>query len=198
MLALISVVSLILAGTEGDQQRRPEPTLLELAREHGGIDSATMGCGPSVPLDDIVRKADVIVYGTVIGVEARLSGDQRQVLTDYHIHTFTMLRMNSSMKQEPQQTPVFTARGGSVVVDGLNISQSVQHNSRRVALNVGDEVIVMGTVEKQMLMLSPVGVFNVSDGGVKANGTVKGLTNEGPGVPLDQFMARVLTLSTHN
>ena len=53
----------------------------------------------------------------------------------------------------------------------------------------------MGTVEKQMLTLSPVGVFKVADGAVQANGTVEGFTNEGPGVPLDQFLARVLRLS---
>ena len=100
--------------------------------------------GPFVRLDDIVSKADVIVYGTVVGVEARLSGDQRHVVTDYQ------------------------------VVEGLTISEGVAYNSRRVTLKVGDQVVVMGTVERHMLTLSSLGVFTVVDGAVKANGTVEG------------------------
>jgi len=72
-----------------------------------------------------------------------------------------------------------------LLVDGLTISEVMEHNGRRVMLTVGDEVVVMGIIEKQMLTLSPVGVFKVVDGAVKANGTVGGFEEDGPGVPLD-------------
>jgi hypothetical protein len=198
MRALIFVLSVLLPATIGDQRRTPEPTLLELAREQGGIHRMTMGCGPAVRLEDIVSKAQLIVYGTVVAVESRLSGDGRHVLTDHRVQPFIVLYDGLTRERVDQEARVFTAQGGSLVIEGFSVSESVEHNSRKVALNVGDEVVVMGSVEKQMLMLGPVGVFIVSDGAVKANGTVEGFKDKGPGVPLDQFITRVLTLSAHN
>jgi hypothetical protein len=97
-----------------------------------------------------------------------------------------------------EQTPVFTSVGGNIVVEGLQIADVQKENSRSVTLNVGDEVVVMGAIENKRLMLRPTGVFTVAGGAVNANGMVEGFKKDGPGVPLDQFIARVLSLTAHN
>jgi hypothetical protein len=48
---------------------------------------------------------------------------------------------------------VFTAWGGTLVVEGLEIADTVEHNGRSVMLNVGDEGV--GQFLMRVLELSP-------------------------------------------
>jgi hypothetical protein len=152
-----------------------------------------------VPLEDIVTKAHLIIYGTVVAVEARLSSEGRHILRDHHVQPINIVYDDlTPATGVSQQTPVFTAWGGNLVIEGLQISDIVEHNSRRVAFVVGDEAILFAAIEDQMLTLRPTDVFKVTNDAVTANGTLKGFANDGASVPLDQFLARVRELSSRH
>jgi len=199
MLAAIFVILLLAVGaTAHAQQHPPQPTLLELAREHGGIDRIGTACGPAARLEDIVSHVQLIIYGTVVAVDARLSDDGQHILTDHQVQPIMIVYDGRQSAGRVEQTPVFTSVGGSMIVEGLQIADVQKENSRSVMLRVGDEVVVMGAVENKRLMLRPTGVFNVAGDAVNATGMVEGFTKDGPGVPLDQFIARVQSLTARD
>src|SRR5262245_21870162 len=142
MLARIFVIPLLALVATADAQQS-EPTLLELARLHNGTIRTSDACGPIARLADIVSRANLIVYGTVVAVEPRLSSDGRRVLTDYSVQPFTRVYDDVSRGKSREQMVVFTAGGGTIVVEGLRISDQPEHNGRSVTMNVGDEVILM-------------------------------------------------------
>jgi len=199
MLAAIFVIPLLaVAATAHAQQHPPQPTLLELAREQGGIDRIGTACGPAARLEDLVSHAQLIIYGTVVAADARFSNDGQHILTEHQVQPIIVPYDGRQSAGKLEQTPVFTSVGGSMIVEGLQITDVQKENSRSVALSVGDEVVVMGAVENKSLMLRPTGVFTVAGGAVNANGMVEGFKKEGPGEPLDQFITRVLSLTARN
>jgi hypothetical protein len=194
MRAAIFVIQLLAFSAAALAQQHPaEPTLLELAREHGGIDRIGTACGPAARLEDIVGHTQLIIYGTVVAADARFSDDRQHILTEHQVQPIMILYDGRQSAGKLEQTPVFTSVGGSMIVEGLQITDVQKENSRSVALSVGDEVVVMGAVENKRLMLRPTGVFTVAGGAVNANGMVEGFTKDGPGVPLDQFIAGAIT-----
>jgi hypothetical protein len=174
----------------GDEQAAPNPpTLIELARKYGGVEGFTIACGVRPSFQQVVSDAAVIVHGTVVAAEGRLSADEREVWTDYQVQPIEILRERTP---SPLSLPIlFIARGGSVVVEGLKITHSYEENNAKLALQVGDEAVLLGTMHNNRLILSPIGVFMVRDGNVQSNGDLSGFSVDNTAVPLETFVARV-------
>jgi len=191
---VISVLGLSAAlGIGAQQPTTHQPTLIDLAREHGGIEGGSIACGgPRLSFEKVVADAAVIVHGTVISAEGRLSADEREVWTDYQVQPIQIIRESTSA---PLSLPIlFTARGGSVVVEGLTITQSYQLNNAKLTLQVGDEAVLLGTTDDNRLMLSPISVFMVRDGAVSSNGDLLGFSVDQQAVALDALIRRIREL----
>jgi hypothetical protein len=187
---VIGVLSLSAGLGIGDEQAAPNaPTLIDLARKYGGVEGVTIACGAQPSFEDVVGDAAVIVHGTVVAAEGRLSADEREVWTDYQVQPIQIIRERTS---SPLSLPtLFTARGGTVVVEGLAITQLYQQNNAKLALQVGDEVVLLGTMHEKQLILNPISAFMVRDGAVTSNGDLSGFSEDQRAVPLETFVQRV-------
>ena len=187
---VISLLGFSAVLGSGVQQPTPhQPTLIDLAREHGGLEGFSIACGPRLSFEKVIADAAVIVHGTVVAAEGRLSADEREVWTDYQVQPIQIIREGTS---SPLSLPIlFTARGGSVVVEGLTITHFYHQNNSKLALQVGDEAVLLGTMHNDRLMLSPIGVFMVRDGAVSSNGDLLGFSVDDEAVPLEAFLTRV-------
>ena len=100
--------------------RRP-PTLLEQAKDRESLTVVGWGDGLSIgSLDDLVRKADVIVEGRIVSANSRISTSGYAVLTDYTVHVKKVMKApNHSITQE--QEMLIHAVGGTVVIQRKRI-----------------------------------------------------------------------------
>jgi hypothetical protein len=200
---VIVVLTLSSALALDDQQPPPKaPTLIELAREHGGIEIASLACGyvgQPPTFEGVVRDAEIVIYGTVVGADAHLSADGREVWTDYRVQPIQVVHERTpSLLSTSLEPPTFTARGGTLIFEGLTITEQFRQNGLEVALNVGDEVVVLGATRQQRLTLDPSGVFMVRDGEVRSNGELPGFSPDSQAVPLVTFLSRICDLSAHH
>jgi hypothetical protein len=190
MVTVTFVVALLFANAA--QTASQEPTLLDLARQHGGVVvwSHADGFSDGPPsAAKLLQQADVIVHGTVVEAEGRLSQDQRRVLTDYRVQPLRVLRDRQKVVLDSSHPVLFTAFGGTVIVEGLKITYSVEHDTASIQFDVGDEVIFFGKERATGLMIYPFDVFRVRDGVVVPNGRLADVASSG--VPLSEFLARV-------
>jgi hypothetical protein len=187
---VIGVLSLSSGPGTGDEQAAPNPpTLIDLAREHGGVEGFSIACGPRPSFEKVVADAAVIVHGTVVAAEGRLSADEREVWTDYHVQPIQIIREGTPA---PLSLPItFTARGGTVMVEGLTITQSYEELNAKLALQVGDEVVLLGTMHEKQLIVNPISAFRVRDGAEMPNGDLSGFSVDNQTVPLETFVVRV-------
>jgi uncharacterized Zn-binding protein involved in type VI secretion len=194
MFPLTLVIGGVLSLSAGlgldDEQAAPNPpTLIELARKYGGVEGFSIACGAQPSFEQVVSDAAVIVHGTVVAAEGRLSADEREVWTDYWVQPIEILRERTP---SPLSLPIlFIARGGSVVIEGLTISQSYVEHNAKLALQVGDEVVLLGTMHEKQLILSPISAFMVRGAAVTSNGDLSGFSADNKAVPLETFVARV-------
>jgi hypothetical protein len=189
-LSLVIVLSLSAALEIGGEQAAPQrPTLIDLASEHGGIEMISLACGPRPSFETVVSDGTVIVHGTVVTAEGHLSADQQEVWTDYQVQPIQIIREPTSSSLSP---PIlFTTRGGSVVIEGLTITYSHRQNNSTVTLQVGDEVVLFGTMHDKRLIFNPISVFMVRDGVVRSNGDMSGFSADREALPLETFVTRV-------
>jgi hypothetical protein len=127
------VIALLVSGVAlAAEQPSPSPkrpTLLDRAREHGGINAGGEGCGwvhGPPTLESLLKDADIVVHGTVVEVVGRLSEDGQQVWTDYTVQPITVVldRTQELVLTRSSDAPVFTSRGGTIIVEGLTISET--------------------------------------------------------------------------
>jgi hypothetical protein len=193
---LAAVVSLVAVDADAQSHSAKRPTLVDLAREHGSVERHSMGCGwldGPPTLERLVTNADVIVHGTVVAVSGKLSADQHEVLTDYTVQPITIVldRTGDRRVIGSSQPPVFTARGGTVLIDGLRIHEQATHNGSGVSLELGDEVVLFGKSRNGSFELEPFGVFRVQAGRVSPNGQWPQLSSSGDAVSLATFLSMV-------
>jgi hypothetical protein len=201
MSARISVILLVIAGgavVEAGQQSREarRPTLVEQAREHGGIERVGMACGwqdGPPTLERLVATADVVVHGTIVEVIGILSADQQDVWTHYTVNPMTVVRDRTPRRRVigSSRLPIFRSRGGTVFVEGLKITVAETMNGSRVRLDVGDEVILFGRSKHDHFEFEPFEVFIVKAGTVTPNGRWPQLNRDGRPVDLVSFLSRV-------
>jgi hypothetical protein len=200
---VISLLELSAALGFGVQQPAPhQPTLIDLAREHGGIESTGMGYGwlhGPPTLESVLKDADVVVHGTVISAVSRLSSDEHDIWTDYTVQPLNVVYGGTagSTVARSSEPPVFSAHGGVVFVEGLRIAQTISSNGSEVKLNVGDEVLLVGKASRRSYELGPTGVFTVQAGRVSPNGRWPKLTPNGASVDVGAFVARVRQITSH-
>jgi hypothetical protein len=86
MPALEIVVTLLLAA--GQHPPLKHPTLLDQARERGGIERHSIGCGWAgrPALERLLRGPDVVIHGTILRAEGQLSDDEQEVWTRFTGH----------------------------------------------------------------------------------------------------------------
>jgi len=199
------ILAMILGATlqaEAQSSSGRGPTLVESARQHGGISRNEMGCGwvnGPPTLETLLKKADVVVHGTVVSVVGKLSQDQHEVWTDYTVQPITVVHDGTpdSHVVGSSNPPVFTTRGGTVYVEGLKISHNVDFNGNRVRLDVGDEVVLLAKLADGKFDLEPYGVFPVQAGYVRPSGRWPQLSSDDGPVDLATFVSRVTAITSH-
>jgi hypothetical protein len=195
VIALVMISGIALAA-EQPSSSPTRPTLVDRAREHGGINAAGEGCGwfgGPPTLESLLKDADVVVHGIVVEVAGRLSEDGQHVWTDYAVQPINIVldRTKDSVVTRSSDAPVFTSRGGTIIVEGLTISETIKENGSYVRLSVGDEIVAFGKAREGRFDLNTFGMFPVVAGRVRPNGRWPKLTSEGGSMDLAAFVARV-------
>jgi hypothetical protein len=122
------------------------PNLLEQARTHGNVTVTAHSCGfvgGPPTLNGLTQTADIILHGTVVAADGRLSDDLYEVWTDYHIEPFDVLRSHPLAESG---VPTFAVRGGVVFVEGREIAYNYRQSGQRLSMTVGEEVVVLGAL----------------------------------------------------
>jgi hypothetical protein len=175
-----------------------QPTLRQMAIEHGGIGRVTIGCGPSPSLVSIVKAADLIVEGVVSKRVSYLTADDDHVDTDYELSLSEVLfqrQILTTTRPGIVAPMVFKSRGGRVVIDGLEIVDDVRGNSARVDIKEGDHVFAFAKRDAKdgKWILWPYDVFRVVGANVVAPDTFSDVAKS---VPREQFLRKIHQLQT--
>lgn len=144
-----------------------EPTLRELAIQHGSSGAIINVCGPQPYLPDLVERADLIVEGIVKTRATYLTADERDIYTDYDIAIRQVLFQRgvlASSRPGAAIPVIFKSHGGSVVIDGLKIDVDIEVNGVRMTLDEDDHVYLFAErdISDGKWLINPLGVFRVS------------------------------------
>ena len=121
-LAVLMAISLLGAGA---QQKMP-PTLRERAAKEGHVHAgAIVDYTCCADLADLVKHSDIIVRGEVTDSKARLSGDERQVWTDYTINIQEVYRQVGNAGSIPGRKIQVATLGGHLLLDGHPVEYNV-------------------------------------------------------------------------
>jgi hypothetical protein len=136
------LVCALLAASLGFQG--PE-SLITSARRLGG--EAQNGLDVEltfVPFGTIVANSQIIVRGYVRSISSRLSADERWVLTQYEVTPTRFFKGSTPQLSRPGQTqPVLVTHiGGTLEIDGLHLSSTVDIYPAADFLRPGDDVIL--------------------------------------------------------
>jgi hypothetical protein len=187
------LIALMVGLTSVSLVAQSEPTLRQMAIEHGGIGRVIQGCGPAPSLAGIVQRADLIVEGVVIKRVSYLTPDDDDVYTDYELAIGqTILQQQMLTSPRPGMVPsmVFKSHGGRVMTDGLDITVDIQANNSRLNIQTGDHVVVFGRRDAKdgKWLLGPYDVFRVLDTNVVAPDTFSDVATY---VPREQFLHKI-------
>ena len=185
----IFVIALALAvtldwTTGGAQQRGPN--LVESARRQGDVGIAGMTCGALPTLNGLIQTADVILYGTVVRAEGRLSDDRYEVWTDYRVEPFEVLR--SHPLAESRVLPL-SVRGGVVLFEGRQISYYYEQCGQRLSMTVGEQVVVFGALRDKGQRFHVTAVFPVIGRWATSDGKLDGF--DAANTPIEQLLASI-------
>jgi hypothetical protein len=116
-----------------------------------------------VPLADVVKSADLIVYGTVTASATYLSAGEHELYTDY---TLSPIRVLADARPRTIQTLIVKRWGGHIVLDGVD----VYVEDRNLRPFVDGETLILflqqGEESKYRIVGEVSGAVSVSDGRV--------------------------------
>jgi hypothetical protein len=189
VLVLVAFGSISLAG-------QSEPTLRQMAIEHGGAGRIINACGPAPSLADIVQPADLIVEAIVNAGVSYLTADERDIYTDYDltiVHVLFQRQVLASSRPGVAAPIVFKSNGGRVVIDGLIMSVDIKTNDARIAVKPGDHAYLFAKLDPNdgKWRLNPYDVFAIIGTEVVPPGQFKDLSKS---VPQQTFLQSVRKL----
>jgi len=152
-----------------------------------------MGRSPSSVLPEATaRIADIILYGTVVTADGRLSDDLSEVWTDYRVEPFEVLRSRPSA-----ESPVlpFAVRGGVVLVEGHQITYHYEQSGQRLSMTVGQEVVVFGALRDKGQRFHVTAVFPVVGRWATSDGKLDGF--DAAGEPIEPFLESIRAVGAH-
>jgi hypothetical protein len=132
-------------------QAQDRPTYRQLAVEHKGTWSGTVGTGcgwAGPPLAGIVKFADIAIEGTVLSARTYATPDDRDIFTEYQIATRQIIfqrTVQTAAKPGLPRPTIFKARGGTVVFDGYPFTLS---GNERTRLNIGAHLVLFGRYDR--------------------------------------------------
>jgi hypothetical protein len=128
-------------------QAQTHPTYRQIAVEHKGTWSGTVGVGcgwTGPPLGSIVNFADIAVEGTVLSSRTYATPDDRDIFTEYQIAPRQVIFQRTvvaASKPGPPPPTIFKARGGTVIFDGFPFTLS---GNERTQLTIGAHLVLFG------------------------------------------------------
>jgi hypothetical protein len=150
-LAMLPLVSLA-------QQPTVRPlTLKEKAAKYGSIREIHGADGLPIPIEEVVRKAEVIVIGAVIDSKSRLSETGYVVLSDYKVQVGEIVK-DATGQMKPGSELTFTKIGG-VVTDSISRIEYIDPNTPR--LMKSQTYLLIGIREGGMLKLYGPALFRI-------------------------------------
>ena len=163
------------------------PSLRDLVRQHGNIDSIVISCGPLVGLKEIVEHTQLTVEGTVMSTTTSLTAEEDDVYTDYEINVIRGFRLPSQpptrskpgptagpwpfVADPPQSRPAASrplrlvlrqSTHGRVVLDGGVVTA----DSGFPHLKAGQHIILSALFRSDINAWAPFGVFELREGRV--------------------------------
>ena len=121
--------------------------LAEIARQRGG--SANSMIDKDAPISqpaDLMTQADLVVYGRVTDVTARLNAAQTEVMTEYTIAPIQAFkqRVIDTVSVPGTASKIVVLRSGGVLItpDGLRLSTTVNIFPEAESFQVGEEVVL--------------------------------------------------------
>lgn len=140
-LIFVAVIVCIASQSNAQQQ-----SLIVLARANGGSAGVAVDVdGPVSTVDTIVGPSSLIVRGMVRSATTTLSPDATYVVTEYELIPFRLYKGSVPPLDRPGvQPPVrFTIPFGTLDIDGLHLSTSVNCFPPAEMPRPGEEVIVL-------------------------------------------------------
>ncbi|HYT69189.1 MAG TPA: hypothetical protein VEL51_22390 [Vicinamibacterales bacterium] len=192
---IIVTVSLLYPEAQGLESLRAR------AKAEGGTVTVNMYADYSeYSVAQLVKRADVIVHGRVVGVRPHLTEDESTVVTDVNIDAIQVLKQVTpvNLRARPGATVPLIVRhvGGTVVDQGLKMSTLVDAFPASEAFAVGEEVVFF------LLQDASKGVFELVDGPFAAfrvrQGKIHSLTQDAArrvphdGPPVATFVASII------
>jgi hypothetical protein len=131
---------LSLCGSLSAEQRLTIPELVELHRPEPVHLSRVREVMPP-DLDELARRATLVVRGHVQRIRTYLSEDQRTIYTDYQVESVRLISSRSPLLgADPGRMPiVFTVWGGETMVNGVRV---VMDDLNMIPLEDGADTIV--------------------------------------------------------
>jgi len=179
IVVVLGALSAVGVGAQASGPTIPD-VLAKLGKSTNLSGFVGMPSGTPPSIEEILRKTDMIVRGTVEGAKARLSDDERMVYTDYTIGEPAVL-YESRMLESPtpgSRPPIsFSALGGTVNIAGLTYTLRVD---ALPPLEVGQTCLFLLKDDKDRYEVAGryYGVFIISGQDVKALTPVQGFARE--------------------
>jgi hypothetical protein len=196
MWKVILVITLSAFQSHPASAQTRGPNLVERARTHGNVTVSALACGfvgGPPTLNGLIQSADIILHGTVVAADGRLSKDLYEVWTDYHIEPFDVLRSHPLAESGGLR---FAVRGGVAFVEGREIVYNYGQSGQRLSMSVGQEVVVFAALRDKGERFHVTAVFPVVDWRATSNGRLEGFEAKA-GAPLEPFLNLIREVAAH-
>jgi hypothetical protein len=188
-------VAIILA-TSVTAQQPVRPTLRErVAKEQTDINVTINVDGPAPTFSQVLSETHVVVQGKIGQGVSRLSRDEQDIMTTYHILdprvVFSASPQRAARPGEVQPAVTITLSGGTVRIGSFSATVAYDDMPQ---LRRGAEVIALLTDrEGQFVPSNRVGLFEVRDGRVVPVAPERGEHQKYAGMTPDDFLGKVVT-----
>ncbi len=108
-VVLVGLVSAIVTASQ-------RPSIPERVQKYGAREVAIVREFSPVELPELVRSADLVLEGVVVGKKSYLTVDQMEIMTDYSIQTQRLWKRSAPLKIELGQTITVNRPGGTLPI----------------------------------------------------------------------------------
>ena len=166
---LACVLSIGQAVPQGD-------SIVDAARRHGGAATVVIDIdSPVGTVEQLVIESSLILRGKIVSIVARLSKDERIVVTEYEIAPVTFYKGSFAVRSRPGQATLLIVQrpGGYMDLNGLKLGTNVNEFPDDEAPRNGEEMILFlarSETEPDRFRLSRLafGAFRIVEGKVTA------------------------------
>lgn len=163
-----------------------------------GTDVSVSGSRPITFVKDVVARADLMVRAGIGRAESHLSTDAREIYTTYELVTPRVLFASRSVTQrfglDSAELLVVAQMGGTILRDGRADCPLSMSYSDSTTLKPGMDAVLLLYERNGLLYVMFDGVFEVRGSAVVLPKASLSDGEQFKGMPVDRFIAHLLTL----